>query len=163
MATAATTCSKPKPAPSRDRAFYDGSGIPLDEDNESVIKERIYLDKADRNLLHDEITVFDHALTRPWTVMKTYRRTLDPLADWPEYICNEQIPYIHLGNEVYKIGEDGHLVPTRQNQPPPDLHYFDRRSRESPLVWQRFRTKLRSNHGYTERSSALPHWRHRFA
>ena len=84
--------------------FFDGSGIPLDEDNESVIKERIYLDKTDRNLLRDEITVSDHALTRPWTVTK-YRRTLDPRADWPEYICNEKIPYIHLDNsEVYKIG-----------------------------------------------------------
>ena len=40
--------------------------------------ERIYLDKADRNLLHDDITVVDHALTRPWTVTKTYRRNLDP-------------------------------------------------------------------------------------
>jgi hypothetical protein len=103
---------------------FDSSGIPLHEDNESVIRERIYLDKADRNLLHDEITVTDHALTRPWTVMKTYRRTLDPLADWPEYICNEQIPFIHIGNETYKVSQDGYLMPARENQPPPDLRYF---------------------------------------
>src|SRR5215470_10927024 len=43
---------------------YDASGLPLHEDNESVIKERIWLDKADRDLLHDEITTIDHALTR---------------------------------------------------------------------------------------------------
>jgi len=105
--------------------FFDSSGIPLHEDGESVIRERIYLDKADRNLLHDEITVTDHALTRPWTVMKNYRRTLDPLADWPEYICNEQIPFIHIGNQTYKVSEDGYLMPTRNRQPPPDLRYFN--------------------------------------
>jgi hypothetical protein len=104
--------------------FLDSSGIPLHEDDESVIRERIYLDKADRNLLHDEITVIDHALTRPWTVMKSYQRTLDPLADWPEYICSEQIPFIQIGNETYKMSEDGYLMPTRNNQPPPDLRYF---------------------------------------
>jgi hypothetical protein len=104
--------------------FFDGSGIPLHEDDETVVRERIYLDKADRNLLHDEITVSDHALTRPWTVMKTYRRTLDPKADWPEYICNEKIPYVHIGDEFYKVSEDGSLMPTRAGQPPPDLRYF---------------------------------------
>ena len=96
----------------------------MHEDGESVIRERIYLDKADRNLLHDEITVTDHALTRPWTVTKNYRRTLDPLAEWPEYICNEQIPFIHIGNETYKVDQDGYLMPTRNQQPPPDLRYF---------------------------------------
>jgi hypothetical protein len=105
---------------------FDSSGIPLHEDNESVVKERFYLDKADRNLLHDEITVTDHALTRPWTVTKSYRRNLDPLADWPEYICNEQIPFIHVGTEIYRVNQDGHLMPTTANQPPPDLRYFVR-------------------------------------
>jgi hypothetical protein len=104
--------------------FFDSSGIPLHEDDESIIRERIYLDKADRNLLHDEITVIDHALNRPWTVMKSYQRTRDPLADWPEYICSEQIPFIQIGNETYKMSEDGYLIPTRNNQPPPDLRYF---------------------------------------
>jgi hypothetical protein len=104
---------------------FDSSGIPLHEDNESVIKERIYLDKADRNLLHDEITVTDHALTRPWTVMKTYHRDLDALADWPEYNCNEQIPFVRIGNETYRVGQDGYLMPLKENQPPPDTRYFD--------------------------------------
>jgi hypothetical protein len=105
---------------------FDSSGIPLHEDDESVIRERIYLDKADRNLLHDEITVTDHALTRPWTVLKNYRRNLDPLAEWPEYICNQQIPFIRVGTETYRVNQDGHLMPTTQNQPPPDLRYFPR-------------------------------------
>src|ERR1700730_4555877 len=110
------------------RAF-DASGIPLHEDDESVVKERIYLDKADRNLLHDEITVIDHALTRPWKVMKSYRRNLDPLADWPEYICIERNPFIHIGNEYYKVSQDGYLMPTRENQPPPDSRYFTQRKK----------------------------------
>src|SRR5258706_13597607 len=55
---------------------YDVSGIPLHRDNQSIIRERIYMDRADPNLLHDEITTIDHALTRPWTVTKNYRCAL---------------------------------------------------------------------------------------
>jgi hypothetical protein len=43
---------------------YEASGIPFHEDNQTVIKERFYLDKLDRNMLYDEITVIDHAMTR---------------------------------------------------------------------------------------------------
>ena len=57
---------------------YDATGLPLHFDNESTFKERIHLDKSDPNLLHDEMTVFDHALTRPWSVDKTYRRNSNP-------------------------------------------------------------------------------------
>ncbi len=51
--------------------IYDIRGIPLHRDNQSVFKERFYLDKNDPNLLHDEITVIDNALTRPWTGRQT--------------------------------------------------------------------------------------------
>jgi hypothetical protein len=65
---------------------YDASGIP--RDNQTVVKERIYLDKADRSLMRDEITTIDHALTRPWVVMKTYRRVAtDKPIWWREDIC----------------------------------------------------------------------------
>ena len=53
---------------------YDTSGLPLHKDNKTVVKEKIYLDKADRNVLFDEITTIDDALTRPWTVKKKYTR-----------------------------------------------------------------------------------------
>ena len=53
---------------------FDGSGLPLHEDNQTIVKERIFVDKADPQVAHDEVTVIDHALTRPWTVMKNYRR-----------------------------------------------------------------------------------------
>src|ERR1700693_1672898 len=39
---------------------YDPSGAPLHPDNQSVVQERIYLDKADTNLMHDDITTFEH-------------------------------------------------------------------------------------------------------
>jgi hypothetical protein len=105
---------------------FDSSGIPLHQDNATIIKERLYLDKADQNLLHDEITVIDHALTRPWMVTKTYRRNLDPLAVWPEYLCPEQNPFIRIQNEYYHVNEDGYLTPTKKGQAPPDLRYFTR-------------------------------------
>jgi hypothetical protein len=37
----------------------------LHTDNKTVVKERIFLDKVNPNILHDEITTFDNALTRP--------------------------------------------------------------------------------------------------
>ena len=59
--------------------LFDSSGIPLHSDNETVVKERIYLDKFDGNILRNDITTFDHALTRPWTVSRFYRRDLNPV------------------------------------------------------------------------------------
>src|SRR5579871_1612674 len=53
---------------------YDPAGLPFHADNQSIFKERVYSDKNDPNVLYDEITTFDHALTRPWTVTKKYAR-----------------------------------------------------------------------------------------
>jgi hypothetical protein len=103
---------------------YDASGLPLHEDNESVFKERIWLDKADRDLLHDEITTVDHALTRPWTVTKNYRRNPYPQAEWREWICGENNPHVVIGKDNYYLSADGLLMPARKDQAPPDLRYF---------------------------------------
>jgi hypothetical protein len=103
---------------------YDISGIPLHRDNQSVFKERIFIDKKNPDLLHDEITVFDHALTRPWTVDKRYVRTPDIGAQWPEFICNEYNGQVMVGGENYYISGDGMLMPARKDQAPPDLRYF---------------------------------------
>src|SRR3954452_13265773 len=54
---------------------YDNSGLPLHFDNQSIFKERLYVDKVDPNMLHDKITVIDNGLTRPWTVDKRYVRS----------------------------------------------------------------------------------------
>jgi hypothetical protein len=103
---------------------FDLSGIPLHEDNETVIKERIFLDKADRNLLHDEITVLDHALTRPWTVMKNYRRAAEPKPQWGEYMCVWESNTIRIGDETYLLDKDGFIKPAKKDQAPPSLKYF---------------------------------------
>ena len=104
---------------------YDASGIPLHADNQTVVKERIYLDKADHNLLHDEITTIDNALSRPWMVTKSYRRNTDPQPVWREWICAEGNTHVEIGREPYFLSADGLLMPTKKGQKPPDLRYFD--------------------------------------
>jgi hypothetical protein len=108
------------------RAF-EATGIPLHEDNQTIIKERIWLDKNDRNMLHDEITTIDHALTHPWTVTKDYRRAVakEPLW-WSEIACAENNVHVAIGDEIYFLSGDGFLMPSKKNQMPPDLRYFNK-------------------------------------
>ncbi|HEY3640807.1 MAG TPA: hypothetical protein VGL31_06920 [Xanthobacteraceae bacterium] len=108
------------------RAF-DSSGLPLHDDNETVVKERIYLDQANADLLHDEITTVDHALTRPWTVTRSYTRQQQPV--WIEHVCSEDNHHVEIGNENYFVSFDGFLMPTRKNQAAPDLRDFDHPAR----------------------------------
>jgi hypothetical protein len=98
------------------------SGIPLAEDNETIVKERIYLDKADNNVMHNIITIIDNAFTRPWTVDKRYIR--DRKVHWFEDNCNENNHHIVVGKDNYFVSGDGYLMPTRKDQRPPDLRYF---------------------------------------
>jgi len=102
----------------------DPAGMPTHADNESIVKERFFFDKDNPALLHDEITLEDHAFTRPWTVLKTYRRLPNPFPDWPEDNCSSDNELIKIGKETYYRGGDGNLLPTRKGQPPPDLRYF---------------------------------------
>ena len=103
---------------------YDSTGLPLAFDNQSVFKERFHLDKDNPNILHDEITVYDHALTRPWSVDKTFRRNPNPRPKWNEGSCVEGNNQVVIGKENYFFSADGNLMPTRKDQPPPDLKYF---------------------------------------
>jgi hypothetical protein len=104
---------------------YDATGIPLDADNESVITERIYLDKANPNLLHDDITTTDHALTRPWVVNKMYQRVRSKEPIWfGHQVCGEGNVHVGIGKEVYYLSAEGLLMPAEKDQPPPDLRYF---------------------------------------
>jgi hypothetical protein len=107
----------------------DPTGIPTHVDNQSIVRERIYRDKAVPNFLHDELTLFDHALTRPWSVFKTYQRNPDPHPAWREENCPGISVLQKIGNELYFKGADGNLLPTRKGQPPPDLRYFNRAGR----------------------------------
>jgi hypothetical protein len=105
------------------RAF-DDTGLPLHKDNQTIVKERIYGDPADRNILHDEITVIDHALTRPWTATKNYRRSLQARPLWPENSCVEGNQHVRIGKESYMLSAEGLLMPVKKDQAPPDLRYF---------------------------------------
>jgi hypothetical protein len=101
---------------------YENSGMRLHDDNESVVKERFFLDKANPDLLKIEITTIDHALTRPWTITKTFRRNRNVM--WGEYDCAESNNHVQVGKEYYFLSADGYLMPTRKDQPPPDPRYF---------------------------------------
>jgi len=104
---------------------FEASGIPMHEDNQTIVRERIYLDKTDPNILHDEIATIDHALTRPWIVTKDYRRrpSQQPIW-WEESVCAENNVHLTIGDEVYFLSGDGLLMPSKKDQPPPDLRYF---------------------------------------
>jgi hypothetical protein len=100
--------------------------LPTHADNQSIVKERIHLDKADRNILHDEITLIDHAYTRPYTIVRNYPRYQNPgPTGWPEEVCAEAQVWVSLGKEDYYLSSDGFLMPTKKGQAPPDLRYFN--------------------------------------
>jgi hypothetical protein len=101
---------------------FDNAGIPLHTDNQTIIKEHIYRDKQDVRIIHDEMTTVDHALTRPWTVDKTYRHTDNP--EFVQNICSVGNMHVVIGQDTYFLSADGLLMPTKKGQSPPDLRYF---------------------------------------
>jgi hypothetical protein len=104
---------------------FDSSGLPLHKDNQTIVKERFYIDSANPNVFHDQVTVIDHALTRPWTVLKTYRRNpADAQPYWIENTCMENNSHVVIGKDGYMLSADGFLMPAKKDQPPPDLRYF---------------------------------------
>ena len=102
----------------------DASGIPLAPDNETVVKERFFLDAANHDLLHDTITTIDHAFTKPWTVTRGYNRIAH--VPYVETNCDAENHYVWLGSETYFITVDGVLMPTKKDQPAPDLRNFEK-------------------------------------
>jgi hypothetical protein len=103
---------------------FDPTGLPLHADNQTVIHERIHLDKTNSSLLHDEMTVIDNALTRPWSADKIYQRNPDPRPVWREAVCEENNPHVRIGGADYMVSADGLLMPSKKDQAPPDLRYF---------------------------------------
>jgi hypothetical protein len=98
------------------------SGIPLHENNQTVVRERISLDKSDPDIMHNIISIIDDAFTRPWTVDKRYRR--DRKVVWFEDNCNENNHHVVIGKENYFVNHEGFLMPARKDQAPPDLRFF---------------------------------------
>jgi hypothetical protein len=102
---------------------YDSSGAPFHQDEATIVMERIYLDKTNPDILRNEITTIDHALTRPWTVIRSYRRIRN--FTWTENICSEDNRHVVIANEDYLVSWDGFLMPVDRGQKAPDLRYFD--------------------------------------
>lgn len=104
--------------------LFDSTGIPLHADNETVVKEKLYLDKKDPDILHNEITTYDHALTRPWTVSRFYRREHNPT--YEEYPCTEDNRWVTIGGELYLADGEGYLMPIQKGQSAPDPKYLQK-------------------------------------
>jgi len=102
---------------------FDPSGLPVHNDGDTVIMERFYLDKAKPDTLYDQITTYDHALTRPWTVLRVMRREHKPI--WVESICSEGNAHISIGHQQYMLDGNGELMPMMKDQPPPSLKNFN--------------------------------------
>jgi len=105
------------------RAF-DATGLPLHHDNQTIIKEKLYVDAKDSNIVHDEVTVIDHALTKPWTVVKNYQRSAEARPVWTEENCPETNNHVRVGKDDYMVSGDGFLMPTEKGQKAPNLKYF---------------------------------------
>jgi hypothetical protein len=43
-----------------------------------------------------------------------------------ETVCADHKNHVAIGEEMYVLGPDGNLAPTRPGQPAPDLRYFPR-------------------------------------
>jgi hypothetical protein len=102
---------------------YDSSGIPFHADGKTIVRERFYQDKDKPDVLNDEVTTIDSALTRPWVITKHYNRVRNPI--WVEAICSENNDHIKLGAETYMRSADGLLMPAKKSQHPPDMRYFE--------------------------------------
>src|SRR5262245_16259171 len=103
---------------------YETSGLPLHLDNKTVVKERMYTDKENPNVILNEITTIDNALTGPWTITKKYYRDAKPRPNWLEEVCAENNPHVSIQNDNYMLSADGLLMPARKGQKPPDLKHF---------------------------------------
>jgi hypothetical protein len=110
------------------RAF-DASGMPLHSDNQTIVKEHYTFESGRPEVIHNEVTVFDHALTRPWTVTKHYGRRPETRPWWVEDNCMENNNHIRVQGEAYFLSADGLIMPAKKGQRAPDLKYFSAPSR----------------------------------
>src|SRR5207302_508535 len=83
-----------------------------------VVKEKIYLDKSNPDIMHNIITIIDNVFTHPWTVDKRYRRERN--VAWFEDNCNENNHHVVIGKQNYYLNaDDGLLMPARKDQAAP--------------------------------------------
>jgi hypothetical protein len=100
----------------------EATGLLLHQDNQTLVKERLFLDRNNKDILRNEITTIDSAFTRPWTVGKIYQRVPNPR--WSEYHCQPPPNAVFIGLDEYRLDPEGRLLPLYGSQPPPDMRYF---------------------------------------
>jgi hypothetical protein len=107
----------------REPRAYDVTGLPFAGDGKTVIKERVYLEKGDPNVLWDDITVVDSSLTRPYF---KHQKTIRTNQAWTSETCAADNNWVKIGDENYFVNTaDGRLMPSKKGQRPPDLFYFN--------------------------------------
>jgi hypothetical protein len=104
--------------------LMDNSGIPLAADGDTVVTEKLSLDKADPDIMHNEIATDDHAFTHPWTVSRFYKRARD--ARPQEDNCAEENRLIVIGGRTYFTDPEGYLMPIQKDEPPPAPELFQK-------------------------------------
>jgi len=111
------------------RAF-DASGMPLHNDNKTIVKERMYVDKSNPNVWINELTTIDSSLTRPWSVVKrVVRNPKETQPFFEEENCAEGNGHVEIGGQGYFLSAEGDLMPSQKGQKAPDLRYFNQTMR----------------------------------
>jgi hypothetical protein len=60
-------------------------------------------------------------------VLRTYKRL--PTVFWSEFVCAEGNNQMIINGENYFVDNTGNLLPTRKDQPAPDLKFFQQPSK----------------------------------
>ena len=104
---------------------YDATGLPLHADNQTVVKERIYLDKADPNTPAQR----DHRHRQCADAAVDGDQELQPRTEphpfWREYLCRRTTITSPSARRAISSAPTAILMPAKKDQPPPDLRYFE--------------------------------------
>jgi len=91
---------------------FDPSGVLLHRDGQTVIKERFYLDKANPDILHDEITRSGPRTHAPLDGREDMKRERKPI--WVESICGEGNVHVNIANQHYMLNATASSCPPRR-------------------------------------------------
>jgi len=86
----------------------------------------MYNAPRDPNLILNEITTFDDALTGPWTVTKKYFRNTNPRHNCSRRCARRTTRTSTSRNDNYMLSAEGLLMPSRKGRKPPDLRHSNR-------------------------------------
>ena len=108
--------------------IYDASGLPLHRDNQ-ICLQGADLPRQERSEHpsrrdHSDRQCPDAALDRRQEIHPQCQSARGMARNRFASRCNSQV---FIGKELYYMSADGHLMPTRKGQPPPDTRYFDKK------------------------------------